>query len=86
MKSIWRLPLLTDIQASLVHLGLSTVMGTSCLVNKQACEHKMHCALHTVLFFFTGLPETEIMRIGEQQQEITYVVPVVAQVFVSQRV
>lgn len=86
MKSIWRLPLLTDIQASLVHLGSSTVMGTSCLVNKQACEHKMHCALHTVLFFFTGLPETEIMRIGEQQQEITYVVPVVAQVFVSQRV
>lgn len=71
MKSIWRLPLLTNIQASLVHLGLSTVMGTSCLVNKQACKHKMYCALHTVLF--TGLPESEIIRMGVQQQSVTQV-------------
>lgn len=49
MRSIWRLPLLTNLQARLVHLGLNTVMGTSCLVNKQACKHKMHCALCIVL-------------------------------------
>lgn len=55
-------PLLTNIQASLVHLGPSAVMGTSCLVNKQACKHKMYCVLHTVLF--TGLLESEIIRTG----------------------
>lgn len=43
-QSSWCLSLLTDIQASLVHVGLRTVMGTSCLVNKHACKHKMPCA------------------------------------------
>lgn len=39
--SIWCLFLLTNTQASLVHIGLRTVMGTSCLINKHACKHKM---------------------------------------------
>lgn len=43
-QSIWCLSLLTDIQASLVHVGLRTVMGTSCLVNKHAGKHKTYCA------------------------------------------
>lgn len=81
MKSIWRL---TNVQESLVHLGLSTVMGTSCLVNKQAYKHKMYCALHTV--FFTGLPESGSMRIEVQQQKTAYTVSPVTQVFVSQKV
>lgn len=83
MKSIWRLPLLTNLQARLVHLGLNTVMGTSCLVNKQARKHKMHCSLCIVLF--TGLSEPEIMRIRVQQPKITFVhCTLVAQVFISE--
>lgn len=42
--SIRCLSLLTNIEASLVHVGLRTVMGTSCLDNKHAYKHKMHCA------------------------------------------
>lgn len=61
--------MLTNIQASLVHLGLSAVMGTSCLVNKQACKHKLYGALHTGLF--TGLLESEIIRIDAEKQDIT---------------
>lgn len=62
MKSTWRLPLLTNIQASLVHLGPNTVMGTSCLVNKHACKHKTHCALHRVsLTVFTRARFSEDM-------------------------
>lgn len=61
LSSIWCLSLLTGIQAGLVHLGLRTVMGTSCLVNKHAYKHKTHCALYRVRF--PALTGSEIMRI-----------------------